>query len=311
MSPPRRLAPLLLFAVALAFLACKKDPSTTGADAKRATGLYARGYNALVGEPRRLIRGYFSQFPADKPPAITQPPSLSASDSFVTQRIDEARKAFDEARDAAPSTLASFAPAAAAALSAMESTLAIYNKAAAYYAAESYKDDKGEQANKLHGELGKATHELDQKLDALAAEIEKVEDAQAVDEIAKYAGDKDYSYWFRYYTHEAKQVVIALDRGGPPTALVAAIDKLSATSEQFAAFVTKKGNALSSSFTSYVSAVEGMRAEIAKLRRLASGEHADAELEQAVSAVYSAYNRLVDIGNTLYQVEGVDNLKDK
>lgn len=306
MLHPRRL--VALFLLVLALVACKKDPSTTGADAKRATGLYARGYNALVGEPRRLIRGYFSTFPADAPPSFERSPSLSSADSFVPQRIDEARKAFDDAKEAAPSTLASFAPAAANALSATEAALALYRKAAAYYAAQTYKDDKGEQARQLHAELGKATHDLDQKLDALAAEIEKVEDVQAVDEIAKYADDKDYSYWFRFYTHEAKQVVTALDHGTP---LVPAIDKLAATSEQFAAFVTKKGNALSDSFTNYVSAVESMRAEIAKLRRLASGAHTDAELEQAESAVYDAFNRLVSIGNTLYQVEDVRNLHDK
>ena len=43
--------------VARVFLvtACKKDPSVTGSDAKKAMGLYATGFNALLADPKGML----------------------------------------------------------------------------------------------------------------------------------------------------------------------------------------------------------------------------------------------------------------
>lgn len=305
----------LLFLTLCATAACKKDESTTGADAKKTMGLYAKGFNALLADPKRLLTGYFSTLPAETPLDLARKPSLS-SDSFVERKLEEAHEAFDAAKDAAPKSLSSLEAPAQQALAAMDKATKLYAEAYAYYQAEGYKDDKGEKAKKLHDELITAFKDFNAGMSKLGEAMSAIEDAQATDEIKKYADDKEYSYWFRYYTQQAKLFVVALERANAPAEL-AKLDgpakALAAANEQLASFANAKGAALNSSFKNYVRDATALDAEVKKLVRLvAAGKTFDDQgLAQAADSVISAYNILVEMGNALYQVEGVNNLKDE
>jgi len=309
-----RATSLALVAV-LILTACNKDPSTTGADAKRAMGLYAKGFNALLEDPKRLVAGYFSSITAGpKGIDLTQQPHLSDS-TFAQRKVKEAREAFTAANEAAPDSLA-LAPKAEAAVAAAEQAVTTYDTAYKYYQAESYKDDKGAQAKQLHEQMIAASKTYDAALDALSAAMESIEDAQSKDEINKYAGDKNYSYWFRFYTHEAKRFVTAVTRAKSPAdlqQLSAAAQTLATHDAALAAFAAKKGKRLNDSFKNYVDTATSFQAEVKKLLRLteAGKTFEDDETAQAADAVIDTFNRLIRIGNTLYQIEGVDNLKDQ
>src|SRR5258706_3431222 len=136
----------LLIIVSIA-CACKKDEGPTGDDAKKTMGLYAKGFNALLSDPKRLIANYFSALPADKPLDFSRPPSLS-SDSFVASKVKEAKEAFASAKEAAPKSLASLEPPATQAIAAIDKATKVYAEAYAYYQAEGYKDDKGDKGKK-------------------------------------------------------------------------------------------------------------------------------------------------------------------
>src|ERR1043165_5826379 len=109
------------FLIALVFLitACKKDPSVTGSDAKKAMGLYAQGFNSLLEDPKRMLRSYFSSVPPDGMPDPKTPPHLM-SDSFAASKIKDAKDAFAKAKEARPDTLASLDAPAQAAVDAIE-----------------------------------------------------------------------------------------------------------------------------------------------------------------------------------------------
>jgi uncharacterized protein DUF3829 len=303
--------------IAIALLgpsACKKDESLTGADAKKTMGLYAKGFNALLADPKRMLSGYFSTLPADKPLDFSRKPTLF-DDHFVAGKVKEAKEAFAAAKESAPKSMATLDAPAQQALAAIDKATAVYGEAYAYYQAEGYKDDKGDKGKKLHEQLIAASKEFNGALNKLSDGMSAIEDAQAADEIAKY-DDKSYSYWFRYYTQQAKLFVVALERANSPEEIgkLAAIAKtLAAANEQLAAFANGKGAALNSSFKNYYKDAVALDGEVKKLMRLV-GEgktFADRELGQAADGVTSAYNILVEMGNALYQVEGVNNLKDE
>ena len=316
MHPPHRLlAALFVFAIAATAAACTKDNSATGADAKQALGRYATGFNALLDDPKRLIDGYFSAFPADHPPDPSPHPSL-ASASFATDKLAEARAAFADAARAAPPSLAALAPAAETALGETDKAVALCDAAYKYYQADGYKDDGGARGKQLHAQLIAARTQVHAAIRALDAGMGSIEDAQAADELAKRAGDKDYSYWFRFYDQQAKRVVKAVTGASSPAELAqvaTAIKAMAPADDQLAAFVTAKGTKLAHPFRSYADDATAFQAEARKLARLieAGKTFDDHELDDAARSVVGAYNNLITVANALTQVEAVDNLKDE
>lgn len=292
-----------LIALFVVVAGCGKDPSPTGADAKRAMGLYAEGFNALLGDPNRLIDGYFQ---AGDRPSLTSP-------SFAADRITQARQAFAAADDAAPPSLALVEPAARA-LAASERAVAIYSEAYRYYQAGRDRDDGGAGGRAIDQRLQQARRELSTALDSLASGMEHLEDAQAADEIAKRVDDKDYGYWFRYYTQQAKRFVVALhDLLRKPVAesatkLTRLAGELESVDRELAAFVAAKGTSLSRSFAGFHERAGDFRAAVDKLVRAI---RTDAPLERTPDDVITAYNGLVTVANALAQVEAVGNLKDE
>lgn len=310
-----KLLPTLLIACIAIACACKKDQSATGADAKRAIGLYATGFNALLADPKRIVSGYFSSLPADKLPDVTKKPSLLDA-GFATSKLKEAKEAFASAHDAAPGSLASLQPAAESALAAADKAVTTYVEAYRYYEAEGFKDDKGAKGKQLHEQMIASSDAFDAAMAKLSDGMEAIEDAQTTDEIKKYASDKDYSYWFRFYSHAVKPLVIAISRASTPAEvakLPAIVKSLAPVDAELAAFVATKGAKISSSFKTYADDAVTFQAETRKLMRLleAGKTFADSEVDQAADAVVRAFNNLINMGNALYQVEGVNNLKDE
>ncbi|HEU0035653.1 MAG TPA: DUF3829 domain-containing protein [Kofleriaceae bacterium] len=293
-------------------VACKKDQSATGADAKQAMGLYAQGFNALLDDPKRLIAGYFSTIEVGEKGGIDLSRSPRLSDAgFAQRKVKEAKEAFAQAKEAAPASLG-IGPKADAAVAAAEQALATYETAFKYYQAESYKDDKGAQAAKLHEQMIAARKAFDGAMAAMGDAMDAIEDAQANDEITKYEGDKSYRYWFRFYTQQAKRFVTTLTKTSEPAKLREAAKALAVHDAALGAFVAAKGGKLNDTFKTYAEYATSFQAEVTKLMRLvdAGKTFEDRETGEAADAVIGAYNRLVSMNNTLYQVEAVGKLED-
>jgi len=290
--------------IALVFLvtACKKDPSVTGSDAKTAMGLYAKGFNALLADPKRMLSGYFSTVPPNGAPDPKNPPHLMTS-SFTDGKIKEAREAFAQAKEARPESLATLDAPAQAAVAAIEKAAAAYEQVDKYYQAETFKDDKGAKAKELHQQMVAADKAFGEAMHQLGDGLSKIEDAQAADELAKYADDKSYSYYFRFYNQQAKKFLDVVE-GGDKVKLPEAKKTLDGASGELAKFASGKGGKLHSSFKTYADRADEFQAEVTKLMR-------DGDVDKAYEPLVAAYNQLIAMGNTLYQIEGVDALKDQ
>jgi hypothetical protein len=71
---------VLLSALTLVLLsACKKDNSTVGAPAREAMTLYARGFNALLADPKAMLTEYFEKIPQSGPDASLRSPRRATS----------------------------------------------------------------------------------------------------------------------------------------------------------------------------------------------------------------------------------------
>lgn len=303
-----RLSLAFLVLAALVTGACSKDSSTTGEPAQRAMGLYAKGFNALIKDPKQMIEEYFDKIP-ETGPVIEGSSKLKLfpRQNFAGNAIKTAREAFAEARSSAPATMAELATHADAALAAITKVEATFTAAQKYYDAENYQDDKLAKGTQLHTEMLAATKQFTEALGKLEAGLSKIEDDQAAVEIAKHAGAKGYSYWFRFYNAEAKKFLSAVERG---EGLDAAFAALGASTTELAAFAASKGTQLNATFKTYAGMGETFHGTATKLVRQAKAPTPDeAAADRERQALVSNYNNLVQLGNSLYDLEAAKALE--
>jgi uncharacterized phage infection (PIP) family protein YhgE len=292
----------LICAIAICAVACKTDQSATGDAAKQSMGLYAKGFNLLLKDPRELVDTYFRSIPEAGPTADAKP-RLFPSQSMTASSIKQARDAFAEAKKSAPSSLAALAPASDRAMAAVDKVFATYDEAQKYYDAEGYKDDKLAKGKKLHADMMSAARELDDAIGNLEDGLSKIEDAQAADEVKDRAGNKDYGYWFRNYNLEAKKLLVA---ARDPKKIGDAFKAFEAVHTAFTEFVKGKGSDLASSFQPFARDADSFFAAATKLNRDAKD---GADLREGRQSLVSAYNSLINMANSLYQVESAGALK--
>ena len=301
----------IVLVLALALLGCKKDNSTTGEPAREAMGLYAKGFNALIGDPKQMITEYFDNLPDG--PQVGTKPRLFPRQNFGSSKITEARDAFVAANKAAPPSLAGLAAPAEEALVAIDKVAVAFTAAQKYYDAENYKDDGFAKGKELHAQLVEAARQFQGALNKLEDGLSTIEDQQAVTELAKHTSDRGYSYFFRFYNIEAKKFLHAVERADAPeqrAALATAFAPMAKADAELAEFVTAKGTKLNTTFKAYVSSASSFNASAVKLLRLVKEPKTDeAEIGREVEALVRNYNGLVTMANTLYQLEDVDVLK--
>jgi hypothetical protein len=290
--------------------ACKKDNSATGAPAQEAMGLYAKGFNDLIADPKQMITEYFDNIPESGPEPGSKP-RLFPRQNFGISKIKEAREAFKAAKEAAPASLAGLAAPADDALVAIDKVATTFAEAHKYYDAENYKDDQFAKGKVLHAQMLEAAKQFRVAINKLEDGLSVIEDQQAVAEVAKYASDKGYSYWFRFYNMEAKKFIAAVEHADTPeqrAALATAFQPIATANDDLTKFVASKGTKVNGSFNAYVSQASSFHATAVKLLRLVKDPAAEAELGRETEALIRNYNNMVSMANSLYQVEGADAL---
>jgi len=296
------LAAGLALGLVLGLAGCHKDQSATGDAAKQAMGGYAKGFNLLLKDPHDLVKSYFQTI-SEEGPAAGAKPHLFPSQSSAARAVKDAREAFAAAGAGAPAALAQLAPASEHAVAAADRAIAVFTEAQKYYEAENYKDDQLAKGKQLHTQMLAARKELSAAMSAFEDGLSGIEDAQAASELEDYAGDKGYSYWFRYYNIAAKKFVATVDDA---TKRDAAYQAISAAHTALAAFAASKGE-LAVGFGPYMASADTFLAACTKLTRADKG--VAAETGDAGQGVISAYNGLINSGNFLYQLESTHSLK--
>ena len=301
-----------IFIAVVAFAACKKDASTTGAPAQEAMGLYAEGFNTLIKDPKSLIRDYFQSIP-DSGPDEKSKPHLFPYQNSLPNKIKDARAAFDKAKASAPKSLANLAPAADQAIAAVERLEQIYSTAQKYYDAENYKDDQFAKGKELHAQMIAVTKDFNAAIGKLENALSSIEDEQAAQELAKFADNKGYSYWFRHFNMQAKKFLGAVEAAQTPEQLAKleeAFHPISTAYDELNKFVATKSAQVNATFGSYAKQVDSFHAAGTKVVRLAKAPKLEeADFDREAQNLVARYNSIVDFGNTLYKLEAQGLLK--
>jgi hypothetical protein len=299
----------ILFVLALALFGCKKDNSTTGEPAREAMGLYAKGFNTLIADPKGMIKEYFEKIPEEGPDPKAKPKLWHST--FSTSKIKEARDAFAAAKKAAPPALANLAKPADDAVAAIEKIGTIFTEAHKYYDAENYKDDAFKRGKELHAQMIEATKQFNTALRDLEDGLTVIEDQQAVVELKKYEGKQNYSYWFRAYNIEAKKFLNVVSKAQTPeqrAALASAFEPAATANGALEKFVASKGAGMNSAFKSYAGMASTYNATAVKLLRLVKENAKEDEVDRELEALVRNYNSLVSMANSLYQIEDANAL---
>ncbi len=174
-----------------------------------------------------------------------------------------------------------------------------------------YKADAGARAKELHAEMTKAAASWDGAVDALASELERIEDTQSQAELARHEADKGYGYWFRLATIRSNEALRLLRRDAVrgEAGLAALTEALAG----FTSFVGSKGDKLPGSFAGFATQVERLQKALGKLGpALAAARTPVAKrgvVEDASKDLMSIYNTMVGLHNTLVSQEGNGQLR--
>lgn len=307
-----RLLSNLLVAVSLIgaapMAACKKDQSTTGEVAQASQAGFAEGYNKLIDGPKDLLKDYFRN--VDEATGPTEKYRGMGGAFTVERDITDAKKAFAEAKAAAPASMKDMPPLADAALAGAEKVWAVYSEIAKYNEAENFKDDKFEKGKKLHADMIAARDAFNVAIDKFESALDAIENVQSEAELKKQAKDS-MGYWFRFANMEAKKFVGAItkpeDVAGVKAAVKASFPAWDQVAKDLAAFGAKATNSI---FKSYVDSVERFAATATKLNRNVDDPKTEADdVSSAIDSIISDYNTLVTMHNTLTEAQANGVLK--
>lgn len=306
--------PMKLIAVAaVAFTAlggCNKSSdeapgasaAMTDEDAQQAMGLYAEGFNELIDEPQDAVKEYTSEVPAEGPEPDKKY-RLFPNHTRAELALQKIQVSFDKAADVAPSSLKHIAPLAQSAVDAAKAFIADYKRAHKYYDAEDFKDDAGKLGKELHEKLMKEAEAFGTALGKVESALSEVEAAQAEAEIRQFADDKGYSYWFRVVSNESRKLL-----NTSPENFAKTYPAFDTAMQGLNGFVSglETPNA---AFKSFVSVSESFQSTSKKLKRELEGAADEETVQRLRNELVGGYNNMVNVANSLRQLEANDILK--
>lgn len=267
-------------------------------ETQQARSLYAKGYNSLLDKPRDMIEEFFEKVPDSGVPTENKKVKIFAKHTFAERGIKEAEQAFDQAAKVeAGDAIAKLKPLADRALKAIKKVSTIFRDALNYYNAENYKEDKGSKGKVIFADMKVAATDFRKSIDAISDVLSELEDKETLAELKKFAKDKGPSYLFRNCNFRAKKLLDAID---DPKQFEAQYAEMEQAYKEADTWI--KGDKSSKIFKSYMGQVDRFFNNAKKLKR-AFADHNKKEIQRNLSQAANAYNTLVSIGDTMYQVE--------
>lgn len=324
-----RRSPLVVcvLAVALAGAGCKsmkpkpkEDPkaegSTTDVTSDRSMQVmnyYVEFFNDLIDEIPDLTRNYWEHAGdagLDVPTMTKWGNVVCAGAGWMKMKREEAKTRVGQIEKQSSGEFAKMPPLAKAMYDAAIAYAEKRDAMCAYVKGGEFKSDAGAKAKPLHADLVAASEAWGKAVDALAVELERVEDAQSNAELAKHEAGKSYGYWFRLATIRANEFLRVARRDGAKAE--AGLPKLEEALTGFVGFAKDKANA-HASFVGFGKQVDRMQQAIAKLKpalaKAATPAAKAAVVDAAMENLLSVYNTMVSLHNTLVEAEGNGQLK--
>jgi hypothetical protein len=323
----RLLVVVLAVAVAVVATGCKgmkpkpkEDPKAEGSTTDMTSGrsmqvmnYYVDFFNELIDEIPDLTRGYWERAGdagLDVDTMTKWGNVVCAGAGWMKMKREEAKQQVGQLEKQSSGEFAKMPPLAKAMYDAAIVYAEKRDAMCAYVKGGEFKADAGAKAKTLHADLVTASAAWGTAVDGLAAELERVEDAQSNAELAKHEATKSYGYWFRLATIRCNEFLRVARRDAAKAE--AGLPRLEEALAGFVGFAKDKANA-HGSFVGFGKQVDRMQQAIAKLKpalaKASTPAAKGAAIEAAMENLLSIYNTMVSLHNTLVGAEGNGQLK--
>ena len=316
-----------LVAVVLAATGCKKlkpkpqeDPVAEGSTkdvtsdrSMQVMNYYVDFFNDLIDQVPDMTENYW-EHAGDAGLSVEEMTKwgnvICAGAGWMKMQRDEAKDRLGKVEKQSSGEFAKMPPLAKAMYDAAIAYAGERDAMCAYVKGGAFKADNGAKAKDIHAALTKANDTWHAAVDALAAELERVEDAQSNAELAKHEADKSYGYWFRLATIRSNEFLRLARRDAAKAEPM--LPKLTEALDGFAAYAKSKPDA-HASFVGFGKQVDRMQAALAKLGPALAKASTPQAKQQVVDAasedLMSIYNTMVSLHNTLVGAEANGQLK--
>lgn len=259
--------------------------------------LYAKGYNQLIGPMKYTIEEYQRALPE-----VTGAPKgkVILTQGTADRDIDGAAKAFAEAKQVTPASHADLQALADAVIATARAVRKDYGDAVRYYAAENFKDDKGEGAKAIDGRMRASVEAYAKAVDKMQDRMGQLE-LESMEAELKTVDQNKPGYYFRAFNLEAKRFLGVMDKSDK---VPAALENVKAMAEKLRKFAETRPDA-QVAFKNYVTNATGFESQAIAYARNVK----DSKEQPNPSLLISRYNNLVQIGNALYQLDDQGLLK--
>ncbi len=317
----------LVLATATALAGCKgmkpkpkDDPKAEGSTkdvtsdrSMQVMNYYVEFFNDLIDEIPDLTRNYWDRA-GDAGLDVTTMGKwgnvICAGAGWMKLKRDKANERLGKIEKQSSGEFAKMPPLAKAMLDAAVAYADQRDAMCTYVKGRGFEKDAGAQAKALHDGLVAAQTTWRGAVDALAIELERVEDTQSNAELAKHEAAKSYGYWFRLATIRSNEFLRTARRdAGKAEAMVGKLDEALAG---FAAFAKDKTGA-PGSFVGFGKQVERMQGALAKLKpalaKAGDAKAKEAAVVEAMDDLIGIYNTMVSLHNALVGAEANGQLK--
>ena len=303
-------------AIATTFVigACKGDGSTDDVTSNKSMAVmstYAEYYNEMIKTVPDMIKNYMSRVGDGEKIGEKEFKMMGLACMGSPLDVAKVKASLEKAKKESTGEFKDLPPLAEAMFEAGKSISETRAELCKNVKAEDYKDDGGAKANELHKKLVALVPQWSKATGEMSAALDKFEDQQALSQIKKYEGDKDDSYWFRFFNLKAKSMIRAVETG--PDRVAPAADELLKASEELDAFAKGKGDKLNAAFKAYVDRAEDFATDTKKLRRDVGAEEDAAKkaklVDKARNGFISDYNTLISLSDSLMSLEASKVLK--
>ncbi len=323
----RRLMLLLLILTTIACKPKKKDPAAddppaaegstddlTSDRSMQVMNEYVALFNGVLADVPTTLDNYWDQA-GDKPLTVDAMTKwgnvICAGAGWMKMNRDQTKEQVDKVKRMSSGEFAKMPALAEAMFTASVALVDQRDAMCTYVKGGEFKADKGAKAEAIHGDIIKARDAWNASVDALAAELDRVQDAQATAELKAHEADKGYGYWFRFLTIRANELIRVARRDSAKAE--AAIPPLEEAIAGFDAFAKSKGAGLHETFAGYGKQVERLAGVIAKLKpalaKAKTPADKDAAFGEAFEGLVDAYNTMISLHNVLIEAEGRGELK--
>jgi hypothetical protein len=280
----------------------QKEAAPAEKTVEAAMSKYAEGFNKLIGPMKRMIDDYERAVPEVKGPPARKPILILGT---VDRDLDEVGKLFAQAKESTPASHADLGTTADEVLAAARAVRKEFSEAVRYYGAENYKDDKGEGGKAIDTRLNAGIEVYQAAVGKLQGRLGEIE-SEMMEKELKGIPETKPGYHFRAFNLAAKRL---LETRSQPEKFDASLEALRAAQVKLKAFAEGQPNIVVA-FKNYVNMADQFETQATAFAREAKAP-AKGKKGPSVNAtlLVSRYNNLVQMGNSLYQLEASGILK--